>query len=297
MRKSEMVRAEMVCVPVATAKEWLSKNLAAQNEGDLKNRKKKVAVEDRYYNRMIRGQWDEQNGETIKFDVDGNLIDGQHRLSAQIRYGKGLWWLVAYNCSRRAFKTVDEGATRKHPDMLSMHGEENCNVLAATIGLVAKYKDGSIIKANKGSGISNADVYAMVQNEEGIVESSSIGIKNRGPKGFLAPSIVAFVHYMGSLNGSVDKANKFVDGLCNEIHCDGDQPIRALRKKLFENLVASKKASRVVVVAWCVKAWNAFYLGKTVTPAMLRYRIKPQKDKDGNVICGIEEFPKFANLL
>lgn len=295
MKKTEMVWGEMVKVCPVMAQEWLDKNLAAQNEGEIRNRKKRNNVEDKYYKEMMRGKWNELNGETIKFDADGVLIDGQHRLSAQIRTGKTMWWFVAYNCCRDAFKTIDNGSNRKAPDMLSIHGEENCNTLAAALTLVAKYKDGTMVKGGKYA-VNNQDIYDLIQRESGIIESVSLALENRGPKGFLPNSIVAFVHYMASMNGGAEKANQFVLGLCNQESVAGDQPIKMLRKKLVENLVASKKASRIVVVAWCVKTWNCFYTGKTITPAMMRYRIRPQKDRDGKVITGIEEFPKFANL-
>jgi len=295
MKKADMVRGEMVEVDAKTAEAWLTKNLAAAMDGELRNRALRVNVVDKYYDEMLRGKWNEQNGETIKFDADGNLIDGQHRLRAQVKAGLTLWWFVAYNCRRDAFKTLDTGTNRRPPDMLSIHGDENCNTLAAALTLVSKYKDGTMMRGGK-SAPSNQDILDMIENEKGIVDSVELALKNRGPKGFLANSIVAFVHYMASMNGNDEKANMFIDGLCNQAHHDNDQPISALRKKLVENLVASKKASRVVVVAWCVKAWNAFYAGAQPTPAMLRYRIKPQKDQDGRVIRGAEDFPKFANL-
>jgi len=295
MKKADMVRGEMVQVDTKTAEEWLLKNLAAENEGEIRNRKKSKNVEAKYYDEMMRGKWNELNGETIKFDADGNLIDGQHRLSAQIRTGKTMWWFVAYNCRRDAFKTIDNGTNRRAPDMLSIHGEENCNTLAAALTMVAKYKEGTMVRGGHYA-VSNQGVLDLIENESGIVRSVELAMRNRGPKGFVANSIVAFVHYMASTNGNEEKADMFLDGLCNQTHYENDQPIAALRKKLVENLVASKKASRVSVVAWCVKAWNAFYSGARLTPALLRYRVKPQKDKDGNVICGAEDFPKFANL-
>jgi hypothetical protein len=290
-----MVRGEMVQVDVAMAKEWLAKNLAAENEGELRNRKKRINVEDKYYKQMMRGKWNELNGETIKFDADGNLIDGQHRLSAQIRTGKSMWWFVAYNCRRDAFKTIDSGTNRKAPDMLSIHGEENCNTLAAALTLVAKYKDGTMIKGGKYA-VSNDDIFDLVDNEKGMIESVNMAIKNRGPKGFLPNSIVAFVHYMASKNGNELLANAFVECLCSQVRCDNEQPVIALRKKLVENLAASKKASRIVILAWTIKCWNAFYRGERLTPSLLRYKSKPTKNENGKVICGIEEFPKFVNM-
>lgn len=295
MKKTEMIHGEMVEVTIQMAEEWLEKNLTFEAEGDVRNRKLRINVADKYRRIMERGKWNELNGETIKFDCDGNLIDGQHRLFAQIKYGKTMWWFVAYNCRRDAFKTIDNGSNRKAPDMLSIKGHENCNVLAATLGLASRYKDGTIAKAGR-NGLSNQDVYDLVGQEPGIVGSVSVAIENKGPKGFLATSIAAFIHYMGSKGGNSQLADNFVKALCRGDHCENDQPITMLRKKLVENLVASKKANRIVVTAWCVKAWNAYYEGRTLSPSSLRYRSRPTKDEDGRVIQDVESFPSFANI-
>jgi hypothetical protein len=298
MKKTEMVYGEMINATPAMAQEWLDKNLSAASEGGLSNRKLKERIEKKYYNRMIRGEWNPCNGESIKFDSDGNLIDGQHRLTAQIRTGKSMWWFVVYNCRRDAFKTIDDGTARSGADMLSIHGEKNVNVFSALIQLVRRYKTKTLATGNT-EAIPNADMFdaATEEKESGAEDSVNIALSNRAPKGFIAPSVVAFVHFMASKNGNREKADAFVKALCIQEPAENDQPIRSLRKRLTENMTGVKRASKVTTIAWCVKAWNAFYEGRQLSSAGLRYKERATKDiESGKVIAPAHDFPEFANL-
>ena len=83
MKTSEHVRAEFVLVTPAMAAEWLKKNTD-------ENRAVRPRVQEKYTAAMRRHQWQECNGETIKFDRDGTMIDGQHRLRALMEAGQSL---------------------------------------------------------------------------------------------------------------------------------------------------------------------------------------------------------------
>jgi hypothetical protein len=66
---------QIIDVDPATAESWLAKN--------PNNRNLRVPVVQSYARDMVSGNW-MLNGETIKFDQSGKLIDGQHRLSAVV---------------------------------------------------------------------------------------------------------------------------------------------------------------------------------------------------------------------
>jgi len=83
------------------AEEWLKRQPKNRNINEIK-----IA---RFVKMMANNQWDENTGESIKFDVDGNLINGQHRLIAIIKTGITLNLSVAYNCSKEAIYLIDQG--------------------------------------------------------------------------------------------------------------------------------------------------------------------------------------------
>lgn len=57
------------------------------------------------------------NGDPIRFDEDGNLIDSQHRLQALIDSGKTYKFVVIRGLPREAFDTIDIGRRRATADL------------------------------------------------------------------------------------------------------------------------------------------------------------------------------------
>ena len=95
------------------------------------------------------------NGETIKFDVDGNVIDGQHRLLACVRTGIPFESYIIKNLPSESFTTIDIGSKRTASDILSIHEAPNATNLAAIIKCYVEarynksYSPGSIYATNE----------------------------------------------------------------------------------------------------------------------------------------------------
>lgn len=73
------------------AEQWLSQQ--------CRNRTKSPAAVKRYLRMMEEGSWESETNETIAFNKDGVLIDGQHRLEAVIRFGKPVMMAVIFGCN------------------------------------------------------------------------------------------------------------------------------------------------------------------------------------------------------
>ena len=61
-----------------------SEKAFSEAEGGFKQRNRRRDTVTAYAEDMAAGRWKE-NGETIKFDSEGRLIDGQHRLAAVVK--------------------------------------------------------------------------------------------------------------------------------------------------------------------------------------------------------------------
>lgn len=73
-------------------------------------------VVERYVRDMKSGAWVEQSAQGLIFDDDGVLVDGQHRLSAQVRAKLTLTWWCTYG--GQADGAIDRGAQRSVSDVL-----------------------------------------------------------------------------------------------------------------------------------------------------------------------------------
>src|SRR5690606_8318649 len=81
---------------------------------------------EKYAAAMKAGQW-VLNGESIKFDKDAKLIDGQHRLWACIESDVPFKTMVVYDAPTDAFMTIDSGRTRNAGDALAIAGFSEAN--------------------------------------------------------------------------------------------------------------------------------------------------------------------------
>lgn len=89
---------EITDVDPELAERWLARN--------PNNRNLRRAVVDSYARDMSTGNW-VLNGETIKLDVAGRLVDGQHRLSAVVAAEVTVPMIVVRGVDPGVMDTVD----------------------------------------------------------------------------------------------------------------------------------------------------------------------------------------------
>jgi hypothetical protein len=88
---------------------------------------------------MRRGEWRE-TGEAIKFDENGQLRDGQHRLAAIVRSGITLKMTVVRGVIEEAFDVMDSGRSRSVTDVLGLHNFDNKHATGAAVRLLLCYE-------------------------------------------------------------------------------------------------------------------------------------------------------------
>lgn len=128
---------EWADIAPADAERWLDKNES--------NRNTRARVVSAYARDMENGRW-QATGETIKFDIHGNLLDGQHRLSAIIASGKPQRLLIVSGLEPSVRGVIDTGAPRTGGDALRMHGIGGSNpmALAAAARLLVLWESGRL---------------------------------------------------------------------------------------------------------------------------------------------------------
>ena len=87
---------------------------------------------------ILEGRWVD-NGETIKLNHGGRLIDGQHRCAAVVKAGVSIPIIMVKNLSDHAQDTVDIGRPRSVGDMLTIQGHAYASQIAAVAKLVILY--------------------------------------------------------------------------------------------------------------------------------------------------------------
>jgi len=134
---------EIVTVTPELAKEWLQVAKI--------NRKIRPGYIEFLRKEIEQGRW-EFTAEAIRFDVNGDLIDGQHRLNAIIQANSPVTLLIVRGLSPKVFYKIDTGMNR---------------TLADTTGVPAKLVQiySVLLDVSRGSGLrkSSNDILVMHQ--------------------------------------------------------------------------------------------------------------------------------------
>jgi hypothetical protein len=103
----------------------------------------------------------------IAFDVDGNLLDGQHRLAACVKANKPIKILVTTEVQRvhsvngiqlNSFEIIDSGKTRTVAQMLNIGGVKYANSVAASAKVLALL----CAKSNVSIGVTSAQIHKIL---------------------------------------------------------------------------------------------------------------------------------------
>lgn len=106
------MKVEIVNVTPVLAAEWLATSVGNPRWANSKNRK---VTDDRFVIRMAEdmrsGHWYGGNN-TIAFDENGHLVDGHHRLSAVIKSGMTIQFVVVWGVSQDGERHIDDNRVR-----------------------------------------------------------------------------------------------------------------------------------------------------------------------------------------
>lgn len=251
---------KVVTVTPEMAESWLKRN---KSNRPLNNTILKFLLSE-----IGNGNWKMSN-DCISFDVNGILINGQHRLNAVVVSGKSLQFMVAVGMEPESFKIMDTGKGRNGSDVLSIMGYKNYALLAATATFVFRYNSVTASQAAQHGGsvrLSNTDLLEYVQSNEdmpGIV-ADGLSIFNSSDK-LLTASWVCSMYYLIAQRANIEKARDFINRLCCGNNLSMNSPIRLLRKRLTKDKMDKYNTmNKTVKLALVIKAWNYFISGTEV---------------------------------
>jgi len=235
-----------------------------------------------------RGEWMEDSTDGIGLDLDGGVVNGQHRLTAIMESGITVRALVVRNVRPEVIKVIDQGLPRNLAQILQMTGKyEYSSDLAASITnlwRVANDYEKTMPSAHKPT---VPQLLEFFEAHPHLVDSVRVAVDvaravKSIPRGWLAP-----YHYLMA-TVDPDAADVFFSKLETGAEINPGDPVYALREKLIANASATKPETGVVPVAWVVKAWEADQAGKSLTKQTLKYQYKGAR---------AEDFPKVSHIM
>jgi len=215
---------------------------------------------------QIKGGYFLETGDSIKISKEGELIDGQHRLSAVVRSGVPIVCAIARDVDRSVFEVLDTGRARSSSDVLAVSGFRNANNLAAAArfillhkaGLNSRAAQGDVSDAIQSDFQSNKKVLDFVEaNADAIQEAVSFAAVAYKKCRFVATSEYAAYYYIFSEKSKED-ARFFWEKFASGSNLDEKSPILLLRRALERNVTSHVKLTQYSKKYYIVRAWNAF---------------------------------------
>jgi len=251
----EGIRAEVMEITPELAADWL----ARPSENRPINSRKVRA----YVAAMERGEWS-LNGEAIKRDPHGRLVDGQHRCIAVVESGVTIRSLVVAGVETDAFDSMDSGLPRSASDVLRIHGYDSTAERAAAIRLILIYDwYGDFFHHPERLQPSKAQILAAAKEWPAL----TVSIRRCAAKYIrllrFSPSCLAALHFIFT-NIDAEDATAFFDRLDGGSGLAPDDPIHVLRQRLLSSAAAKQRLTVTEGAALTIKAWNAFREGRKV---------------------------------
>lgn len=222
-------------------------------EANRSNRPLSRSSVDSYVGAMLAGEW-MLNAEPIKFDWDGRLVDGQHRLAAIVKAKTPQQFLVVWDLDPEVFKTLDTGKKRTADDVLAIRGVYNPYATASALRLLHRTLAAQLGGKKR---ISNTTLDQLLAAHPLFARYAAQAdhkpyhttLVNAGPR--------MFAFYM-AVHVDDRKAGQFFRSLAG--HPDPGDPPQPNAVKLRERLESTMdeivKPSPKVRLAWLIDAWN-----------------------------------------
>ena len=219
---------------------------------NVKNRRFRQALASFYSIEMKAGRW-VCNGETIVFDSQGRLIQGQHRIYAVMMSGVTIMVYMVFDVDPAAFMTMDSGSKRSAADQLEVVGHKNATMLAGAATIIHRYNEGNMTSSNH---LPNTLCIDVIEKCPGLDESVKF-VSSHRPK-FCKGSVASAVHYLAK-KIDPELADEFFTKLFSGVGlCDGDPELTLSKKLSAMNIGASRRVTKSFVEFHCFAiAWNA----------------------------------------
>lgn len=246
-------------MPITAKVETITKEVACKYlEANFANRQSNQRHLNDLMARQRRGEWI-PNGDAIRFDSEGHLRDGQHRLKMVLMTEIPIETVVVRGISPAAFITIDTGKGRNLTDIFSIKEYSNPSLLAGAVRHLRIY----VSHIKSASHYSHEQQCALLEKHPGLLDSMDFYLGLDRPSG--APvykSVVVTWHYLFS-RVSPEASNDFIERFVTGLHLnEPNDPVYRLRGQVVANPTLRKPLSEFQIFGIGIYAWNNKQQGK-----------------------------------
>ena len=257
--KKSNLSVDLVYITPQVAQKYLSHN--------TQNRKESPRNVNFLVDQMKKGLFLE-NGESIVFDVNNNLTDGQHRLMAILKSGIPYHIPVVRGVQKNTMATYDTGKNRSSIDILNLNGFKNATNLSALVKLIYKYEtkkskaSGEITK-NRNEGLTNQQVldFCLQNNDwlQGLMRNSA-NLYQKVKTRVLGVSNLSFIAYIIGGREPNEQVYDFMKNIYGITRTEGTAT-SYLYSRLYNSKINKEPLNFYWTLGMSLKAWNYFIDG------------------------------------
>lgn len=217
---------------------------------------------------VANGEW-ELNGEAIKIDTEGYILDGQHRCWAVVESGVTIRTFIIDGLPASTQDTMDTGKSRSLGDVLAIHGEANASSLASIVRILCQSdKHGLQAALGNKSAVTVKECLAYLDANPWIREMIHPARRVANHTTLSATVVAALWVAFAQIDN--EDAEYFFDRLVDGVELEAGSPIRVLRSSLEVLSKQKGERNRVYLSALTIKAWNAYREGRPIS--LLKFR-------------------------
>lgn len=239
----------------------VAKSLLARNHNNRPINPHHVA---RMASDMQKGNW-QFNGDAIRLSDSGDLMDGQHRLTACLNSNVPFRTVLVRGLPCEASRTIDGGRKRTISDKFNMDGVKNAKAMATAIRII-----GRIATNSKSYQPTDQEFFELIDLHPKLLDSVS-RFKNVP---FRLSSIVSAIHYVASQTGDKSLADCFSETVRSGIPTRKHDPAHTFREWVIRNQSgASKLLFDTILLGGC-RAWLCYSEGKGMQRMVLGEKLE-----------------------
>jgi hypothetical protein len=248
----------------------LAVELLKKNEN---NRKPSPGRVSRYRGDMRRKRW-MVNGDTIRLDENGNLLDGQQRsmAAAGLDEGEGTWTLLVRNLKSDVRSTIDVGRSRSFADELRSMDETYVGQLSAVVRRAFLWEVMGVRwdLFNRQASHEAMKLYLYGDDEQVIPAETNLlrwaaeqsALASPDLMGVMPPSTFGTMLYLTTLYTNKQFASDFwIDAFRYLDNIPKSHPAHRLRNSL-PRLEENRRRDNPAALCFCIAAWNEYATGE-----------------------------------
>ena len=256
-----LVRSRVQTITPARAAELL--------EANSTNRPVSKAVVRSFAEAMRRGEWMVTH-QGIAFDVNGVLVDGQHRLAAIIEADLPVELTVFTEVGEGTFDVLDTGKRRTAADVLAIEGEKSSTMLAAMVRTVWLYENRPELNWSGGAAaVSNHQIVQTLERHPKLRDYLTVGEQVAAATGMIKSAAGAACYLVGQANRRAD-LSPWYEGVIDGAGLVRSDPRLLFRRVMFN--MARRHAGQVLRrrdtrehVGLYLTAFNAWATGQPIS--------------------------------